>query len=127
MPDKDEDAGWLARDGTWHPCDSSSHNEYAELILKMNSQLMLEDGWVRVYYGPENVGEYDCAFVFLGNGTMSAEQTDWLRKRGHDVEHSRPFEPFDKADRAHSKREIDRQIEQARKKGKRVRRKVDGD
>ncbi len=70
------DAGWLDRRGVWHPCGSTHHDNYAELVLRSTTKLLNATGWVRVY----GVKDWHC------DRRLSADQRNWLLHHSYKVE-----------------------------------------
>jgi len=68
-------AGWLDRRGGWHPCESTHHDNYAELILKNTTKQLDAAGWTRIY----GVNDFVCQI------RLSAEQRNWLLHYGYKV------------------------------------------
>lgn len=76
--------GWLAPDGTYHPCDYSGHLRYADLFLKRPTRELEEQGWARCH--SPGGGQTDPWF-HLGDGKrLTAEQRNTLSARGFVVE-----------------------------------------
>ena len=46
---EESSTGWLGPSGDWHPCESTHHDNYAELILKSTTKMLDRSGWVRIY------------------------------------------------------------------------------
>ena len=77
VADDDSDTGWLDRSGRYHPCSYGDHDQYALLVLKQSVLLMESQGWVRV------LGK--SLHMYTAKISMSAEQRNWLSKRGHNL------------------------------------------
>ena len=75
---QDSESGWLDRNGQFYPCDSRSHDIYAELVLRKTVADLERLGWVRVCHPDE--------WMMIGRWRLSPEQARWLDRQGHDVE-----------------------------------------
>jgi len=73
----DSDAGWLDRNGRFYGCDSRDHDACAWFLLKKKVSELEKTGWVRVYGPPE------CYLTWTVQGRLSAEQRNWLSRRGY--------------------------------------------
>lgn len=75
MPDEDETAGWLDRNGKMYLCDSQKHDQFADLILKKTVSQLEKTGWCRVY-GVTSTPQFSC------HKRLSAEQRNYLSANG---------------------------------------------
>lgn len=81
VSEEEAKAGWLERSGKFHGCVPKGHDRYAELILGRKVADLEKEGWCRIYGPPY---QYD-SFVCLHRLGLSAEQRNWLSRRGYDL------------------------------------------
>lgn len=127
MPHDKKDAGWLSRSGKWYPCDSREHDTYASLIFKKDGQELMDEGWVKVWRKARVPSHpYDLDFCYLGDMTMTVEQVNWLRMQGHNLEEY-DLKDHPPTTKAQERQQVAEWEAEGKKKGKHIRRKVEGD
>lgn len=81
IPEDEAVTGWLARSGKFHGCQAKHHDHYARIVLGKTVAQMEKEGWCRVYGPPEVYPSFVCLYR-LG---LSAEQRNWLSRRGYNL------------------------------------------
>jgi hypothetical protein len=79
----DSDAAWLSRDGVWHGCNSTDHDDYARFVLKQPVAELERVGWCRVLGSPSS--SHSGTDWIIVRHRLSAEQRNELSRRGHDL------------------------------------------
>lgn len=82
LDDSKQDAGYLSREGRFYGCAPRMHISCASFVLKKTASELDDQGWAHIYGPPRNT-EDEHNPVWLCMKTLSAEQRNWLVKRGY--------------------------------------------
>lgn len=88
LDDPSQDAGYLDRSGRFIGCSAYRHISCAKYRLNKTQDQLEKEGWVHIYGPPLDSGKQpaDGSRTYICMRRLSAEQRNWLSKRGYVIE-----------------------------------------
>ena len=85
LDDPNQASGYLSREGRFCGCPSHMHISCATYHLGKSARELEEQGWVHIYGRPKTDRDHEFDIAWSCSKTLSAEQRNWLVKRGYRV------------------------------------------